>query len=132
MSKQTKRTIIAVVIAVVLVAAALVCWKLFSPSGTSEGAKTVTVEVTHADASQKTLELHTDAEYLWDAMYESGYIDGTDSQYGKWVTAVDGETADEANGQYWMFTKGGEWVTTSCDTTPVSDGDVFEFFIYVG
>ena len=124
-----KGIIIAVVVAVVPIAAALLCWKLWAPSAQA-GGKTVAVQVTHADGSEKDFTLHTDAEYLWDAMLEQDLIDGTDSQYGKWVTTVDGETADEADGQYWMFTRGGEWVTTSCDTTPIADGEGYEFFIY--
>jgi len=115
----------------VLVIAALLCWKLFAP-GTQAGDKTISVEVTHADDSVKEFTLQTDAEYLWDAMAEEGLIDGTDSEYGKWVTLVDGETADEAAGQYWLFTKGGEWVDTACDATPIADGEHYEFFIYVG
>ncbi len=128
MNKKTK-PIVAVAIVAVLVIAALFCWKLFSP-GTQTGDKTVAVKVTHADGSVKDFTLNTDAEYLWDAMAEDGLIDGTDSEYGKWVTLVDGETADEAAGQYWMFTKGGEWVDTACDSTPITDGESYEFFIY--
>lgn len=124
-----KGIIIAIVVVVALIAVGLICWKLWSPA-TQAGAKTLTIEVTHADGSEKDFTLHTDAEFLWDAMTEEELIDGTDSEYGKWVTTVDGEVADEAAGQYWMFTKGGEWVTTSCDTTPVADGEGYEFFIY--
>ena len=129
MKKKTK-SIVAVALIVVLVLAAFLCWKLFSPEAQT-GDKTISVEVTHVDGSVKDFSLNTDAAYLWDAMYEEGLIDGTDSEYGKWVTLVDGETADEASGQYWMFTKGGEWVDTSCDTTPIADGESYEFFIYI-
>jgi hypothetical protein len=128
MGKKTK-TIAAVAVLVVLVAAALVCWKLYSPQA-SAGAKTVSVEVTHGDGSVKNFTLNTDAQFLWDAMDEAGLIGGRDSEYGKWVTLVDGETADEAAGQYWLFTKGGEWVTTSCNKTPIADGEHYEFLIY--
>jgi hypothetical protein len=124
-----KGIIIAIVVAVVLLAAALLCWKLWSPTA-QVGSKTVTVQVVHADGSERDFTLHTDALYLWDAMTEQELIDGTDSDYGKWVTTVDGEVADEAAGLYWMFTKGGEWVNTSCDTTPIAHGEGYEFFLY--
>lgn len=128
--KKSTKAILAVVIVAVLAVGAFLCWKFLMPKPV-DGAKTVTVEITHADETKKTVELHTDAQYLWDAMDEEGLIDGTDGEYGKWVTTVDGEVADEANGNYWMFTKGGEWVETSCDTTPIADGESYEFFIYV-
>lgn len=127
--KKSTKSILAVAIVAVLALGAFLCWKLLAPSAQA-GDKTVTVEITHADGSEKIVELNTDAEYLWDAMFDRGLIDGTDSDYGKWVTTVDGETADEANGNYWLFTRGGDWVETSCDTTPIADGESYEFFIY--
>lgn len=129
MNKKTK-PIVAVAVIAVLVVAALLCWKLFSPEAQA-GDKTISVEVTHLDGSVKDFALQTDAAFLWDAMFEEGLIDGTDSEYGKWVTLVDGETADEDAGQYWMFTRSGEWVDTGCDATPIADGEHYEFFIYV-
>lgn len=130
MNKKTRNALIAVLIVAVLAAGAFLAWKHFSPSATA-GDKTITVQVTHADGSEKGFTVRTDADWLWDALYNEGLIDGTDSSYGKWVTTVDGETADEAAGQYWMFTRGGEWVDTSCDTTPITDGETYEFFVYV-
>jgi hypothetical protein len=129
MSKKTRNAVIAAAVVVLLALGAFLCWHFLKP-GTQQGAKTVAVEVTHADGKTADFTLHTDAEYLWDAMMEQNLVEGKDSQYGKWITAVDGETADEANGHYWMFTKDGAWVDTSCDTTPIADGDHFEFFLY--
>ena len=129
MSKQ-KKTIAAAIVLVVLIAAAFICWRVFAPTANA-GSKTISVVITHNDGTSKTETLSTDAETLWDAMREKGLIDGTDSDYGKWVTTVDGETADEANGQFWMFTRGGEWVDTACDATYIADGESYEFFIYV-
>lgn len=129
MKKTTKKVIISSIVAAILVFAVLFCWNHFGASRTSAGSKTITVEVTHGNGSVRHLELHTNDEYLWDAMAEGHYIDGKDSQYGKWVTTVDGETADEANGQYWLFTRNGAWVSTSCDATPIADGESYEFFL---
>ena len=64
---------------VVPIAAALLCWKLWAPSAQA-GGKTVAVQVTHADGSEKDFTLHTDAEYLWDAMLEQDLIDGTEDK----------------------------------------------------
>ncbi len=130
MNKKAK-SLLAVMLVVVLAAAMFICWKLFLPEAQA-GDKTLAVTVTHADGSVRDFTLETDAEYLWDAMYERGLIDGTDGEYGKWVTTVDGRTADENAGQYWLFTRDGDWVETSCDTTPIADGESYEFFIYFG
>ncbi len=131
MDKRTRNIIIAVLVIALLAAGAFFCWKVFSP-GAQAGDKHLEITVTHADGTVKSFDLNTDAEYLWDALYTTRLVDGTDSEYGKWVTTVDGETADEANGQYWTYTKSGEWVMTSIDTTPIADGESYEFSIYAG
>lgn len=130
MQKTNKKGLWLAVIVVALAIAAFLVWKFALPTA-NEGAKTLNIDITHLDGSTVEKELHTDAETLWDAMYEAKLIDGTDSDYGKWVTTVDGEVADEANNQYWLFTKGGEWVDTGCDSTYIADGESYEFFIEV-
>lgn len=130
MSKNAKRALIAVAIVLVLALTAFLIWTQFSPKP-QEGAKALTIEVTHGDGTEKEFTLHTDAEYLWDAMEEEKLVEGRDTEYGKWVSSVDGEAADESNGQYWMFTKDGEWVEYSCDAAPIADGETYEFYIYV-
>lgn len=96
----------------------------------SFGDVNLSIEITHADGTVNAIEINTDQEFLYQAMEQNGLIEGVESDYGIWVTAVDGETADEANGQYWMFTQDGEWLMTSCDTTPIQDGESYEFYIY--
>ncbi len=118
--------------AVVVIALALGMGILYycMGEGTSVGSKAVGVSVTFADGTVTEHELSTDAEFLYDAMVEAELIEATDSEYGKWIVSVEGYAADEAKGEYWLFTKGEEWVMTSVDTTPIADGEHYEFFIY--
>lgn len=96
------------------------------------GGKTITVDVTHLDGSTKTYEIKTDEEFLRGALEQEDLVEGTESDYGLWITTVDGETADDAQEQWWGFTKSGEFVDTGVDTTPIEDGDHFEFTLNVG
>ena len=128
MKTGTRKTLIIAIVFVVLIAAAAAVWFATRPE-TQVGGKTITVTVTDAEEKSETMTISTDAEYLWDALYPD-HIDGTDGEYGKWITAVNGITADENAGEYWLFTKGGEWVDTACDATVIADGDAYEFFIY--
>ncbi len=128
MNAKTRKTIIIAICFAVLIAAAVAAWWFTRPE-TAAGAKTITISVTDAAGVTETFTVNTDAEYLWDAVYPE-YVDGADSDFGKWITTVNGYTADEANGEYWLFTKGGEWVDTACDATVIADGDAYEFFIY--
>ena len=76
--------------------------------------------------------MHTDEEYLGAALENEKLIQGTQGQYGLFVTAVDGEKADDAKQQWWCLTKGGATVDTGVDTTPIADGDAYELTLTTG
>jgi len=130
MSKQKKTTILLVAVAVVLVIAALICWVTLKPRP-SEGAKEITVNVTHTDGSTRTEDIHTDAEYLSEALEPYELISGEESEYGLFITEVDGEIADGTDGSYWVFDVNGAMGEYGADTQPVSDGDVYDFYTIV-
>ena len=130
MSKNTKK-IIAVLVLLVLVAAAVFAYIGFSPKANA-GGKEIAVTVIHGDGSEKLFELSTDAESLRDALEPEGIIEGSESEYGLFVTTVDGETADDSLQQWWCFTKGGEDLFTGVDDTPIADGDHFEATLTTG
>ena len=48
------------------------------------------------------------------------------------MKTVNGVTADDAQQQWWCFTKGGEMVNTGVDDTPIADGDTFEITLTTG
>ena len=91
-----------------------------------EGAKTVTVKVI-AEENTVTFTVKTDAENLGDALLAHGLIAGEESQYGLYVKVVNGITADyDVDASYWNFTKGGEYMMTGIDGTPIADGETYE------
>ena len=130
MSKKTK-IIIAALLLLVLVAAAVFFYVNNSQQAVA-GAKTITVVVTHADASQKNFTIQTDAENLRGALEQEKLIEGSESEYGLFVTGVDGETADDSLQQWWCFTKGGETLMTGVDDTMIADGEHYEATFTVG
>ena len=130
MSKKTK-TIIAALVLLVLVAAAVFAYGKLAPQGTA-GSKTVTLTVIHGDGSQKVFTVKTDEEMLGAALINEKLIEGDVGQYGLYVTAVDGEIADDAQRQWWCFNDGdGNMLVTGVDMTPVTDGDSYEAVLSV-
>ncbi len=128
---KNKKTLLAVVVLLVLVLVAGACWVAFGPKGL-EGSKTITVDVTHKDMTTNTFTIKTDEEYLRQALEQENLISGTDSDYGMYILTVDGETVDEANQEWWCYTKSGETVTYGVDSCPIADGDHYEFKINIG
>ncbi len=122
-----------VVIAVLIAAFALGCKQNDSQTtkGETTAAKTITVEIVFSDENQKTVEIQTDAEFLKGALDEKNLIEGETSSYGFYVKKVDGVAADDAQKQWWCFTKNGEALMTGVDSTPIKNGDKFEITLSV-
>ena len=110
-SKKTAAAVAALAAAAILM---LGLWYVNRPQPQT-GAKTVAVEVVHADASSKEFTYSTCAQYLGELLLDEKLAEGEQGPYGLFITTVDGETA-----------KGGEKVDTGVDATPIADGDHFE------
>lgn len=128
-NKKSKGKLIMGVVALAVVIAALVgAYFLFSQKPT-QGAKTVTVEVVNLEGQSTEHTYHTDAEYLGQLLIDEGLAEGETSEYGLFITTVDGITVE--GNQWWAISKSGEMTTTGADTTPIEDGDHFELTLSV-
>jgi len=129
---KNRKKIILAVAALAAVIALLLCVYHFTKGKTSQGAKTITLEVVHKDQSSNSFEIHTDREYLGEALTDEELVEGENGPYGMFITTVDKETADDANQEWWCITKNGEQVNTSADQTPIADGEKYELTLTVG
>lgn len=124
--KKSSKIIIALVVLAALIVGAFALYNAYMPDGVS-GEKHIAVEIIHGDGSTKDIAIITDSENLRGALeQEEGLIAGDDSDFGLFVTTVDGETADSALEQWWCFTKGGEMLMTGVDDTMIQDGEHYE------
>ena len=129
--KPMNKKLLAGVLALVLVVAALIGVYFATRLATSAADKTITATVV-ANGEEEAFTIHTDEEYLRGALESIDLIAGEESEYGLFVTTVNGITADDANQEWWCFTKGGESLNTGVDSTPIADGDAFEITLTVG
>ena len=132
MKAQTKKLLLALAALAALAAVMIGCWLAFGPKAGEAGAKTITVQVVADGEVKSEHSIGTDAEYLRGALEEAGLVAGEDSEYGLFITQVDGIAADEARQEWWCITKGGKDVMTGVDSTPIADGDTFELTLMVG
>ena len=132
MKAQNKKLLIGLAALVVLAAVMVGCWLAFGPKAADAGQKEITFAVIYADQTRDDFTISTDAEFLRGALEQEGLITGEESEYGLFVTAVNGVAADDANQEWWCFTRGGETLMTGVDSTPIADGDQFEATLTVG
>lgn len=129
MSESGNRKKLAVAAAVVVAAAVIfgVIYLCFAPKA-AEGSKTLTIEVVDDAGASEVFTVHTDAEYLREALEatEGLTVEGTESDYGLMVETVNGVTADySADGAYWAFYVNGEYCNYGVDEQPVADGETY-------
>ncbi len=130
--KKNQKIIIALAAAVVIIAGIFIGVHVANKPETVEGAKAIDVVVMFEDETTKEHNIKTDAEFLREALEEEKMISGTESEFGLFVTEVDGVKADDSKQQWWCFLKDGEMLNTGVDSTPIADGDHYEIVLTTG
>lgn len=125
-----KPLIAIIVLSAVVVIMLTVYYQQKTPA--SQGAKKIVVEVVIPDEKTKEFTIQTDAENLRQALEEESLIKGNESEYGLFITEVDGRVASDANQEWWCITKGGEAVFDGVDMILINDGDHYEITLTVG
>lgn len=129
---KNKKLVITIAVIVVLVAVLLAVYAATRPAATA-GGKTITVTVVHADGTSKDFTYQTDAEYLGEVLVAEGLVEGEDSEYGLYITKVDGEDAIyEEDGSYWALYEGDAYANQSADQTPLTDGGTYSLVYTIG
>ena len=91
-----------------------------------KGGKTVTVSVT---AEEKTVvfTINTDSATLGAALLENNLVEGETSEYGLFISKIDGISADyETDGAYWAFMQNGQMLEYGVDGAELSGGESYE------
>lgn len=126
-----------VLAAAALVIAAAVLWGIYLAMlpEPAAGKKELTIEVVDDTQPPRTYTVHTDAQYLRQALEETEglAIEGTESAYGLMVETVNGVTADySADGAYWAFYVDGAYCSYGIDEQPVEDGQTYQIVYTTG
>ncbi len=86
------------------------------------------VVVTDVEGNETSFSYTTTKATVGEALVEEGLISGEDSDYGLYVTTVNGITLDwDADQMYWAFYIDGEYAMTGVDSTEVTEGAVYSF-----
>ncbi len=131
--KRTLKLIVALLLALIFVFALASCnsvektgvWENATYRKDMEfgdGAKTAIVEV-KAEDQLVTFTIKTDKDTVGAALLEHELISGEEGQYGLYVKAVNGITADyDVDKSYWAFYIDGEYAMSGVDTTEIIEG----------
>ncbi|MDF2539230.1 MAG: hypothetical protein K0S76_2251 [Herbinix sp.] len=129
--KNYVKPVISILLMVVIIAAMAVIYLQLKPQGKA-GEKEITVDVVIPDQETEEFVLDTNEEFLRQALEDEGLIKGTDSEFGLYITEVNGRVVNDANQEWWCITKGGETVNYGVDQIAITDGDHYEITLTVG
>ena len=131
--KNTIKSTLSLLLAVMMVVCMVSCGETIDKEGLWEnatyrkdmefgkGAKTAVVEVKVAD-QVVTFTIHTDKETVGEALFEHDLISGDQGEFGLYIKAVNGITADyDIDQSYWAFYVNGEYAMSGVDMTTIDE-----------
>lgn len=125
--KQNKSLLIMSLVLFLAVISAVMVYNFAGPD-TSEGSKTITIQIVDDQQKLTSYETHTDAEYLRQAMESCKGLTfiGSEGPYGLMLQTINGVTADYDKDQaWWSIYVNDELANYGVDQQPVADGDIF-------
>lgn len=133
MNRKSKNLvgIISTVALVVLVIVMGLVYMKFGPQG-EKGDKNIIVEVITSEDDSQEFKINTDAQFLRQALDEQKLINGSDSDFGFFITTVNGHEAKADNQEWWQITKSGEFLQYGVDDIAIADGEHYEITLIVG
>lgn len=135
MNKKTMNKMMRLILCTVLIAVmALMAAGCGSKSAeTTAPGVSFTFVVTDLEGNESTFDITTSKATVGEALLDEGLIVGEDSEFGLYVTSVNGMTADWDNDQtYWAFYIDGEYAMTGVDATEVTEGATYSFVLTKG
>ena len=135
MNKKAMNKMMRLILCTVLIAAmALMAVGCGSKSAeTTASGVSFTFVVTDLEGNESTFDITTSKATVGEALLDEGLIAGENSEYGLYVTSVNGMTADWDNDQtYWAFYIDGEYAMTGVDATEVTEGAPYSFVLTTG
>ena len=98
-----------------------------APKTEAEGPKvSFTLVIVDDQGNETTQTIETTRTKVGDALLDEGLIEGEQTEYGMFISKVDGIYADyNETGTYWSFYIEGEYAMTGVDQTDIVDGATY-------
>ena len=97
------------------------------------GSTTFPLEIVDADGNAIHITVATNKTIVGEALQELGLLEGTEGDYGLYISTVNGIRAVyEESGTYWAFYINGEYAMTGVDQTSIAAGETYKLVVEKG
>lgn len=133
-SKKRELMITLVILLLAIGAVVLFQSGIFSKKGDSSEEKlNISVEVINENEDyEKIYDLQTEEATLGELLDKEGLIEAQDSEYGRYIVAVDGMKADDSKEQWWCVLVNGESAATGVDEIRLEDNSKYTLEMKTG
>ena len=133
MKSNNKMVALGAVVLAVLVAVLAAVWFNSRPA-TSEGEKTISVEVVHKDGSKKTFTCATTEEFLAPVLVNEKIVEDDPYETGMFFVVDSEKAAYEEDQSYWAVLQNGEYAQLGITELPIQNGDAISlvYTVYTG
>lgn len=134
--KSNKKIIIAVIVGIVLLIG--ICIGMLIPYNANKkepesGMKEITLQIeSERDSYSFEEKYDTDEEYLGDFLDKEGIIGFDKSDYGRFITSVQGYEAKNEEQSWWSIAVNGESAVSGVDEIVIEDGCVYKLELKIG
>ncbi len=132
---NSKKIVIGIAGVAVLIALCAVMWFVYDSTRKEpvDGGKSITVQVKSERDSYSFEQVYeTDAEYLGDFLEKENLIGFDTTEYGRYITSVQGMEANDEEQSWWCVTVDGESAVAGIDEIVVEDGSVYLLELKIG
>lgn len=98
-----------------------------------EGSVSFPLVIVDKEGNAINVSVNTNEETVGAALVALGLVEGTESEYGLYITRVNGIAAIyEEDATYWAFYINDEYAMTGVDQTPIAEGETYKLEVTQG
>lgn len=132
---NTKKIITGIVIALVLAVIGVVMGIIYNSTRKEavDGEKSVILQIeSERDSYSFEQEYKTDEQYLGDFLEQENIIGFDKTEYGRFITSVQGYESSNEDQSWWSISVNGESAVTGVDEIVLEDGSVYLLELKIG
>ena len=133
--RKSKKILIGIIGIIVLAVLCVGMWFIYSKTREKpiEGGKQITVQIeSERDEYSFEQSYNTDEEYLGNFLDKEGLISFSESEYGRFITSVQGYESNDDEQSWWSISVNSESAMTGVDEIVIKDGDVYMLELKIG